>query len=90
MVSVLTNIIEFRSALKALKMKIAKLSLKKIRLSIEDLVLKIVTALIILIVMFIFIFVGIAAFASADSFTSSVNAVLPILAGVFMKGGLNS
>ena len=72
---------EFKFAMALLKREIAYETLKKLGLTLEDLVWYGIMAMIFLILVFIFIFLGISAFSKAEGFNAVINSLLPLTAG---------
>ena len=75
---------EFKYAMALLKLQIAFETLKKLGLTIEDLVWYGILALMFLLLLFVFIFLGISAFSKAEGFNAVVNSLLPLTAGAAM------
>jgi hypothetical protein len=75
---------EFKYAMALLKLQIAYETLKKLGLTLEDLVWYGILAMIFLLLLFVFIFLGISAFSRAEGFNAVVNSCLPLTAGAAM------
>lgn len=73
---------EFKYAMALLKLRIAYETLRKLGLTIEDLVWYGVFGLIFLVLVLVFIFLGITAFSKAEGFNAVINSLLPLTAGV--------
>ena len=73
---------EFKRAMTLLKLQIAYETLKKLGLTIEDLVWYGILGILFLVQLFIFIFLGILAFSRAQDFNAIVNSLMPLTAGI--------
>lgn len=73
---------EFKYAMALLKLQIAYETLKKLGLTIEDLLWYGILAMIFLLLLFVFIFLGISAFSRAEGFNAVVNSLMPLTAGL--------
>jgi len=72
---------EFKNAMALLKMRIAYETLRKLGLTIEDLVWYGILGMVFLLLVFVFIFLGISAFSKAEGFNAVINSFLPLTAG---------
>ena len=72
---------EFKYAMALLKLRIAYETLRKLGLTIEDLIWYGFFAMIFLLLVFVFIFLGISAFSKSEGFNAVINSLLPLTAG---------
>jgi hypothetical protein len=76
------TLMEFEDASKIIIEQVAKKTLTKLGLTLEDLIRIGVTTLLFLMLILSFIFLGIMAFSKAEGFNAMINSLFPCLAGV--------
>lgn len=56
-------------------------ALRKLKITREDMLIRLIFEVFLLLILFVFIFIGIRAFSFVNSFGSVINSILPVAAG---------